>query len=117
MKAEEKGMVVKRVIDLQAEWGNVTGQKPRFSNADVVALSNIRKNSEAVKAFCEAYDEAVEWTNQNPHEAAILTAKYVEGVNAPAFEESQILEMEGGSIELESVDDDAKARFEELLKR
>ena len=28
-----------------------------------------------------------------------------------------LLEMEGGSIELESLDDDAKARFEELLKR
>nr|QNO57985.1 hypothetical protein NNIPPFBB_00030 [Methanosarcinales archaeon ANME-1 ERB7] len=41
----------------------------------------------------------------------------MEGVNAPAFEESQILEMEVGSIELESVDDDTKARFEELLKR
>jgi len=31
--------------------------------------------------------------------------------------DSQILEMDGGSIELESVDDDAKARFEEVLKR
>jgi NitT/TauT family transport system substrate-binding protein len=88
MKAEEKGMVVERVIDLQAEWGNVTGQKPRFPNAGVVALSNIQEHPEAVEAFCNAYDEAVEWTNQNPHEAAILAAKYVEGVNAPAFEES-----------------------------
>ena len=28
-----------------------------------------------------------------------------------------LLEMEGGSIELESEDDDTKARFEELLQR
>ena len=75
---QEQADFVSVPSDLQAEWGNVTGQKPRFANAGVVALSNIQKNSEAVKAF---------------------------------------LEMEGGSIELESVDDDAKARFEELLKR
>ena len=88
MKAEAQGLVVERVIDIQAEWGNATGQDPRLPNAGVVALPNIRDHPEAIEAFCEAYDEAVLWSNENPHEAALLAAQYVEGVNAAAYEES-----------------------------
>ena len=88
MKAEENGLVVKRVIDIQEEWGNATGQDPRLPNAGVVALPNIMDHPEAIEAFCEAYDEAVLWSNENPHEAALLAARYVEGVNAAAYEES-----------------------------
>nr|QNO56047.1 hypothetical protein GMDKCDLI_00026 [Methanosarcinales archaeon ANME-1 ERB7] len=47
----------------------------------------------------------------------ILSIMYVNTITDIVSVESQILEMEGGRIELESVDDDAKARFEELLKR
>ena len=47
----------------------------------------------------------------------ILTIMYVNTITGIESVDSQILEMDGGSIELESVDDDAKARFEELLKR
>nr|QNO57515.1 hypothetical protein PKDJNKLE_00001 [Methanosarcinales archaeon ANME-1 ERB7] len=47
----------------------------------------------------------------------ILTIRYVNTITGIESVDSQILEREGGSIELESVDDDAKARFEELLKR
>ena len=88
MKAEEQGLVVERVIDIQAEWGNATGQDPRLPNAGVVALPNILDHPGAIEAFCEAYDEAVMWSNENPHEAALLAARYVEGVNAAAYEES-----------------------------
>ncbi len=88
MKANEQGLVVERVIDIQAEWGNATGQDPRLPNAGVVALPNIRDHPEAIEAFCEAYDEAVLWSTENPHEAALLAARYVEGVNAAAYEES-----------------------------
>ena len=42
---------------------------------------------------------------------------YVNTITGIAPVASQILEMDGGCIELESVDDDAKAGFEELLKR
>ncbi|VUT26287.1 MAG: hypothetical protein MASP_01423 [Candidatus Methanolliviera sp. GoM_asphalt] len=47
----------------------------------------------------------------------ILTIMYVNTITGIEPVALQILEMEGGSIELESEDDDAKARFEELLKR
>jgi len=47
----------------------------------------------------------------------ILTIMYVNTITGIAPVASQILEMDGGCIELESVDDDAKAGFEELLKR
>ena len=47
----------------------------------------------------------------------ILTIMYVNTITGIESVDSQILEMDGESIELESVDDDAKARVEELLKR
>ncbi len=88
MKAEEKGLVVERVIDIQEEWSNATGYAPRLPNAGVVALPNVMDHPEAIEVFCKAYDEAVLWSTENPHEAAILAAKYVEGVNAAAYEDS-----------------------------
>lgn len=87
-KAQENGITIERVIDIQEEWGSVTGTDPRLPNAGVVALPGILENPIAIEAFCKAYDEGVKWSNQNPHEAAILAAKYVEGVDAAAFEEA-----------------------------
>ena len=86
MKAKGKGITIKRVIDMQTEWGYATGGEARLPNAGVAALPAALKNPELTGAFAKAYDEAVLWTVNNPKEAALLAAKYVEGVKAPAFE-------------------------------
>ncbi len=88
MKAKGEGLTFNRAIDIQKEWGAATGGNPRVPNAGVIALPGILENPEAVEAFQRAYDEAVKWSTEHPKEAAELAAKYVEGVNAPAFEES-----------------------------
>ena len=88
MKAKQKGMVFKRVIDIQKEWGQATGKSPKFPNAGVVALPSVLKQPKVLDAFLKAYDAGVKWTNKNPEGAAHLTAKYVKGVNAAAFEEA-----------------------------
>ena len=88
MKAKQKGMVFKRVIDIQKEWGRATGGSPRFPNAGVVALPNVLKSPAVVDAFLKAYDAGVKWSVNNPKDAALLAAKHVKGVNAAAFEDA-----------------------------
>jgi NitT/TauT family transport system substrate-binding protein len=88
MKAKQKGMVFRRVINIQQEWGKATGGEGKFPNAGVVALPNILQNGRIVGAFSRAYDKAVQWTKSDPREAALLAAKHVKGVDAMAFEES-----------------------------
>lgn len=88
MKAKKEGLTFDRVIDIQEEWGAVTGGEPRLPNAGVIALPGILEHPEIVEAFQQAYDESVKWSTEHPKEAAELTAEYVEGVNAASFEES-----------------------------
>lgn len=88
MKGQKAGVTLSRVIDIQQEWGAVTGGDPRLPNAGVVALPGILEHPEVVEAFLQAYARAVKWSVENPKEAAELAAKHVEGVNALAFEKS-----------------------------
>lgn len=85
IKGAEKGKKITRVVDMQEEWGRLLNLDARFPNAGVAAMPGIQVNSEVVDAFAAIYDEAVEWTKENPEEAGLLAAKYVEGVSAPAF--------------------------------
>lgn len=88
MKGKSKGKEFRRVIDIQKELGKIDGWQDRFPNAGVVALPSILQNANAVEVFSKAYEEAVKWTVSHPKEASELAAKYVEGINAEAFEES-----------------------------
>lgn len=88
LKAREKGLDFRRAVDVQEEWGKATGRDPRFPNAGVVATPRALKDPKLIAAFTKAYDEAVAWVKQNPGPAALLAAKHVKGVNAPAFEEA-----------------------------
>lgn len=88
MKASQKGMTFKRVIDIQQQWGKITNGNPRFPNAGVVALPGALENPQLVDSFLAAYDKAVRWTNAHPKQAAALVAKHVKGVNPKAFEQA-----------------------------
>lgn len=88
LKAREKGLNFRRAVDIQEEWGRATGRGPRFPNAGVVATPRALKHPDLVAAFTKAYDEAVAWVKQNTGPAALMAAKHVQGVNAPAFEDA-----------------------------
>lgn len=88
MKASQKGMTFKRVIDIQEQWGQVTKSSPKFPNAGVVALPDALKDPQMVDTFLSAYDQAVQWVNAHPKQAATLVAKHVKGVNPTAFEQA-----------------------------
>lgn len=88
MKAKQKGMTFGRAIDIQKEYGKVTGGGPRFPNAGVVALPAALQKPAVMDAFLKAYDEGVKWAVSHPHEAGLLAAKHVKGVNSAAFEEA-----------------------------
>ncbi|AFM26596.1 ABC-type nitrate/sulfonate/bicarbonate transport system, periplasmic component [Desulfomonile tiedjei DSM 6799] len=87
-KAQEKGITLKRVIDIQKEWGEIMGTQPKFPNAGVVALPEVLKHPEVVEAFRKSYDTAVKWCTEHPEEAGKLAAEYVKGVPSTAFTES-----------------------------
>ncbi len=88
MKAKEKGLDFKRVIDLQKEYAALVGNDSGVPNAGVAVLPRIKNNQAVVDAFLTAYDQSVQWTNKHPKEAAELAARYIKGVNAKAFEEA-----------------------------
>jgi NitT/TauT family transport system substrate-binding protein len=88
LKARQKGMNFKRVVDIQRELGKMAGQEPKFPNAGVVVLPKLLKRPDVIKAFAQAYDAGVSWAKKNPMPAAELAAKHVQGVNAPAFAEA-----------------------------
>lgn len=81
-------MLIKRkdakvVVDLQAEWSKLTGLDSYPQASVIVSDKLMEKNPEFVKAFLEQYQQAIEWTNNNPQEAG----KYYEaldiGLKAP----------------------------------
>ncbi|PIE69595.1 MAG: ABC transporter substrate-binding protein [Deltaproteobacteria bacterium] len=88
MKAKGKGLDFKRVIDLQKEYAALVGNDRGVPNAGVAVLPAIKDNKAVVDAFLTAYDQSVQWTNEHPKEAAELAARYIQGVNAKAFEEA-----------------------------
>jgi NitT/TauT family transport system substrate-binding protein len=89
MKAAEKNIVLKRVIDLQAEWCKHTGKQGGIMPISGVAvLPRLAANPPLLAAFSKAYDAGVKWANANPEAAAKLAVKYFKGINAPAFQES-----------------------------
>ncbi len=89
MKAKGKGLDFKRVIDFQKEYEKAMGTNSKgLPNAGIAVLPAIKDNTAVVDAFLTAYDQSVQWTNEHPKDASELAAKYIQGINAKAFEEA-----------------------------
>jgi NitT/TauT family transport system substrate-binding protein len=89
MKAAEKKLIIKRVIDLQDEWCRHTGgQGGIMPISGVAVLPRQATNRRLLEGFSKAYDAGVKWANEHPEAAARLVAKYFKGTNARAFCES-----------------------------
>jgi NitT/TauT family transport system substrate-binding protein len=72
LKGKKAGLSLHRCIDIQSEWGRVSGLGERIPIAGTVALPAILDNPNAIKRFMEEYSQAVEWLKDNPDEAGIL---------------------------------------------
>lgn len=74
---------VKTAVDMTEEWNKVTNGESVLSMGCVVVNKTFaQKNPAAVKAFLDEYKASIEYTNNNPAEAAKLIEKY--GIAAKA---------------------------------
>ncbi len=83
-----KNIPLRPVLNLQEEWGKVTGRKPRIPQAGTLALTSlIEQYPEVIQAVQAELKNATIWATENPAEAAQLGAKYL-GLKAPVIERS-----------------------------
>ena len=88
LKGQEQGLAVKRVMNLQEEWGKATGRAPRIPQAGTLALTSlIDEHPDVIQAIQTELGKAVNWVKQNPNAAAELGAKYL-GIKAPVIQKS-----------------------------
>lgn len=89
MNAQKAGVELFRVLDLQKEWGKVTGSDAnRIPQAGFIMIGNSGITPEAVIEFNESFLNASKWVNENPAEAGPIVEKYFEWMKAPAVQQS-----------------------------
>ena len=89
LKGKKAGLNIYRSIDIQVEWGKVSGLGDKIPIAGNVALPSIRANSKAIKRFIEEYSLAVKWLKEDPAAAGILASEIEQlGFEAKAVTES-----------------------------
>ena len=88
LRGKQQGLEVRRVLDLQQEWGKATGGKPRIPQAGTLALSSlINEHPDIIKTVQTELGAAVNWVKQNPDAAAELGAEYL-GLKVPIIKQS-----------------------------
>ncbi len=75
LKGKKAGLNIYRSIDIQVEWGKVSGLGDKIPIAGNVALPSIQANSKAMKRFMEEYSLAVKWLKEDPAAAGILASE------------------------------------------
>lgn len=89
MRGRGEGIEVRRALNLQQEWGRITGGPPRMPQAGTLALpALVQDHPQVVSRFQAALSEAVDWVNANPAAAAELATAYFPGIQAPMVERS-----------------------------
>ncbi|MGF1488585.1 MAG: ABC transporter substrate-binding protein [Prochloraceae cyanobacterium] len=88
IQGKNKDISVRSVLNLQQEWGKVTGRKPRIPQAGTLALNSlIEEHPEVIKTVQLELKNSLIWAEQNPSEAAKLGAKYL-GLKAEVIQKS-----------------------------
>ena len=111
--AKSKGTenVLNRAVDIQSERGRLYNTKPRIPRAGICALPIINTRPDVIKAFQDAYRDAITWCKKNPAEAGRISAKYI-----PAFKaESVATSIKTGNLEFVSARD-GKDEIEKFFK-
>jgi NitT/TauT family transport system substrate-binding protein len=77
----EGGSGVARMLDLQIEWGRLTGGAPRFPQAGAVAATALLQSSHgAGDIIAAAIGDALAWMDGDPDAAAALGEPYLGGL-------------------------------------
>lgn len=88
IQGKKKGLTIKRVLDLQQEWGQATGRAPRIPQAGLFVTKSLVDNQpEIVEAIQTGLQEAVTWVQADPAAAAELGAQHL-GLQAPLIEKA-----------------------------
>lgn len=83
VRGQQAGRDVRRVLDLQRQWGETMGQAPRIPQAGLTATQSlIDGHPEIVDALQQSMGEAIQWVERQPQAAAELGSQYL-GVDAP----------------------------------
>lgn len=72
----------KIVLDMQKEWSKVTGLESYPQASIIVSKALVESHPQVVEDFLQAYDEAVDWENENPQEAGTYYENLNIGLNA-----------------------------------
>lgn len=89
MNAKKGGVELFRVLDLQKEWGAMTGNSVnRIPQAGFIMVGDTGVSSEMVLEFNDTVAAASKWINDNPETAGPMVEKYFEWMKAPAVQQS-----------------------------
>ncbi|HWI62621.1 MAG TPA: MqnA/MqnD/SBP family protein [Symbiobacteriaceae bacterium] len=89
IQGAQKGLNVRPVLDLQAEWGRLTGRAARFPQVGTIAMTTVTKeHPEVIQAIQEGMLAAAQWMKANPKEAAALGEQTLTDLKAPVIERS-----------------------------
>lgn len=77
-RGSQQGQAYSKVMDLQAQWGEITGGEPLIPQAGIVVNGDFyRQNPDLIGAVQRELKAAVQWVNDNPEEAGLLAEKYL----------------------------------------
>ena len=88
IRGQQQNLQVRRILNLQEEWGRVTKRKPRIPQAGTLALTSIiEQHPDVIQVIQTELKSAVDWVKQNPDDAAQLGAENL-GLKAPIVKNS-----------------------------
>lgn len=77
-----------RSADLQEEWGETFKVEAKVPQAGMAFLGSVEGNENLIKRFNEEYEKSLKWYRANPKEAAELTVKTLDMLEAKGLEDS-----------------------------
>jgi NitT/TauT family transport system substrate-binding protein len=86
MQGRAKGLNVRVALDLQQEWGRLTGRPARFPQVGTIVMSPTAPD--LAQAIHDAMKSAAAWMKANPKEAAALGEQTLTDLKAPVIEAS-----------------------------
>lgn len=88
VEGREKGVAVRRMLDLQAEWARAHGGAPRFPQAGAVVTADLAGDADDLAVLLGATERALDWMEREPEDAARFGASYLGGLAAPVIAQS-----------------------------
>ncbi|MCS6880292.1 MAG: hypothetical protein RMK84_05985 [Oscillochloridaceae bacterium] len=86
LQGKQNNLDVRRVLNMQEEWGRAMGREPRIPMAGTLAVAELtEQHPQVVKVIQEGLRRAVEWVKQNPKEAGSLGEQHLAGLKAPVI--------------------------------